>query len=702
MYTSQEKAFVRYAMLTIMVIVLLTFFMIIMLRKKESQQLGIVVQNLTSSSREAEHIDKSIQLLYSADNSFRLYTITYNRDYLRDYTQKLQLVGAHIDTAMQQENKSTLTQLLVNKQHASEMFLHTKRYVDSLLTLAQSWDTTALMPVPLQQLNLQPALVTKASKADTLITSTTVESKNKKALFGRIREAISNKPKSQTSKQVVIAYQKPQQEKAFTNSQLQHIQQAYSQFIKNAAASHQQLKEKEYALVTTNERLFSNLLSYLTDLQLELRDAENTRQSKLKAAAQSSLYELNQHTNWEVPLILLLAGIIIFGIIKLYRYDLALLKSKRQAERLAQQKSDFAATISHEIRTPVQSLIGYSRLLGNEEGPYITAIQHSAEMLLQVVNNVLDYSRMEAKEPILKKEKFSPRIAIEDVTDTLAIHASEKGLKFSVNIFFPSNMLVMGDSFRLKQIITNLTANAIKYTESGEVNITAYLREGNLLQVSVKDTGPGISHKELPLVFNAFTQGKNHYQKGSGLGLHITKKIVELHNGKIQVESLPGKGTTFSFEIHYTPVTKVPATKKIIVPVANTTMEPFLPSNIRLLIVEDSILNQKLLTLMLNKLHASFVIVSSAEEALNIYQQEAFDFILTDIDLPGIDGLMLTQLVRALPDAKKAAITIIAITGNVLEDDIALYLRSGMNDYIMKPYREEDILEKINRHHQTA
>ena len=322
-------------------------------------------------------------------------------------------------------------------------------------------------------------------------------------------------------------------------------------------------------------------------------------------------------------------------------------------------------------------------------------------MLLQVVNNVLDYTRMEAVEPLLRQEKFAPRTAIEEVCNTLAVQAEMKSLPLAVNIYFPSSLLVLGDAFRLKQVLMNLIANAIKFTETGIITVTAHIRDTNLLQVSVKDTGTGISHKELPLVFDAFSQG-NHYQKGSGLGLHISKKIIDLHNGKIHVESLQGKGTTFYFEIRYKLMNPSPATKKIIVPVNNTSTTGIIPPGIRLLVVEDSILNQKLLALMLDRMKATYLIVSSAEEALEVYEKESFDFILTDIDLPGIDGLMLTSMIRELPDKKKAAVTIIAITGNVLEDDIALYLRSGLNDYIMKPYREEDILEKITRHRQMV
>ncbi|MEI3801560.1 MULTISPECIES: ATP-binding protein [Chitinophaga] len=705
MYTTQEKkTFVRYAVLTIMVIVLMTFFMIISLRKKESAQLSIVVKDLIATKTDVGHIDQAVQLLYAADNNFRVYTLTYDKHYLNAYVGQLSSITAHLDSAMNSaKNEKQLHALLADKARKSQLFLQTRQYVDSLLQLSQVWDT-ATQPLPLQQLgNIK--IPAPNIKADTIVTTETATTKGRKKLLGRIKDAISNKSQvQQTSQQVkIVQYDAPKEGKAFSKDQLSKIQAAYNKFIKDATESHNNLKQKEYALVIANERLFSGLLLLMANLKQNIVAETDKKRLQLGQDIDHSLYRLDKHNYWEIPLILLLAGIIIYGIVRLYRYDLALLRAKQQAEKFAQQKSDFAATISHEIRTPVQSVLGYTHLLERDQTPEtVAAIRHSAEMLLQVVNNVLDYTRMESAEPLLREEKFAPRTAIEEVCNTLAVQASMKSLTLDVNIYFPSTLIVLGDAFRLKQVLINLVANAIKFTEKGGITVTAHMRDNNLLQVSVKDTGVGISHKELPLVFDAFSQGNNHYHKGSGLGLHISKKIIELHNGKIHVESLAGKGSTFYFEIRYKLMTPSPVTKKIIVPVNNTSTNATIPAGIRLLVVEDSILNQKLLALMLDRMQASYLIVSSAEEALEVYHREAFDFILTDIDLPGIDGLMLTNMIRELPDKKKAAVTIIAITGNVMEDDIELYLRSGLNDYIMKPYREEDILEKITRHHQMA
>lgn len=705
MYTTQEKkTFVRYAVLTIMVLVMMTFFMIISLRKKESAQLGVVVKDLIATKTDVGHIDQAVQLLYAADNNFRVYTLTYDRNYLQSYISQLTSITAHLDSALAStKNGKELQALLADKAKKSQLFLQTRLYVDSLLQLSEVWDT-ATMPTPVQQLSSikipQPTI-----KADTVVTTATASAKGRKKLFGRLKDAISNKSQvQQTSQQVkIVQYESNKNGKAFSNDQLQKIQAAYNKFIKDATESHNNLKQKEYALVIANERLFSQLLRLMAELKQHIVAETDKRRVQLGQDIDHSLYRLDKHNYWEIPLLLLLAGIIIYGIIRLYRYDLVLLRAKQQAEKFAQQKSDFAATISHEIRTPVQSLLGYAHMLEHEKTPEtVSAIRHSAEMLLQVVNNVLDYTRMESAGPVLRQEKFAPRAAIEEVCNTLSVQAEMKSLPLEVNIYFPSTLVVVGDAFRLKQVLINLIANAIKFTEQGTITVTAHMRDNNLLQVSVKDTGVGISHKELPLVFEAFSQGNDHYHKGSGLGLHISKKIVDLHNGKIHVESLAGKGSTFYFEIRYKLMTPSPATKKIIIPVTSTSTNATIPAGIRLLVVEDSILNQKLLALMLNRMQATYLIVSSAEEALEVYHRESFDFVLTDIDLPGIDGLMLTNMIRELPDKKKAAVTIIAITGNVMEDDIALYLRSGLNDYIMKPYREEDILEKITRHHQMA
>ncbi|MCW3466579.1 ATP-binding protein [Chitinophaga nivalis] len=698
----ERKTFVRYAALISMVIILMTFFMIIFLRKRASEQLSTVVKHLVTIKTDAGHIDRAVQLLYAADNNFRLYTLTYDKQYLNTYIHQLKAIAAHVDTAVGKEtSQQQLQNLMADKAEKTQLFIRGKQYIDSLLHLSLQWDTTAMAPGP----QLSNIVVTRQRPADTIIMAAPTPVKQKK-LFGRLKDAISNKtPKNNPQQTQIIKYGKPSEQtvQAMNKAQLQQIQEAYQRFIRETASGHANLNRKEYALIIANQRLFTELEHMLAGIKQSMLDETDKKRWELSRDIDHSLNSIDQHSIWEVPLILLLAGIIIYGIFRLYRYDLALFRAKQQAEKFARQKSDFVATMSHEIRTPVQSLLGYASMLeAEQQGETVSAIRHSAEMLLSVVNNVLDYTRMETDRPILRQDKFSPRTAIEEVCNSLRIQADMKSLTLVCNIYFPTTLQVIGDAFRLKQVVINLVANAIKFTHKGTVTITAHVRDGNQLQVSVKDTGVGISPTELPLIFDPFAQGDQGFHKGSGLGLHISRKIIDLHQGNIRVESLPGRGSTFYFDIRYQVVQQSPATKKITLPVSNTPTAATIPADTRLLVVEDSILNQKLLAFMLDRLQASYRIVSSAEEALQIFKAETFDIILTDIDLPGMDGIMLTHEIRQLPDRQKAAVAIIAISGNVLEDDIALYLRSGLNDCIMKPYREEDILEKVMAHRQNS
>ncbi|NSL87084.1 response regulator [Chitinophaga sp. Mgbs1] len=703
--THERKSFIRFAILILMVVVLVTFFMIIVLRKRASEQLSAGVKDLVATKVDARHIDESIQLLYAADNDFRFYTLTYDPSYLHAYVTSLQAISAHLDSAIGAvAAEKRIHGLLEDKEQKTQVFLHTKVYLDSLLQLSQSWDTTAT-PVIVQQLS--KIKVPVREQIDTIITSTSATSPGKKKLFGRLKDAISNKVTvRQTNQQVRVIKRgadTSMEGHAYNTASVKQMQRAYQQFVRNAASSHANMNRKEYALMVANQRLFNTLQQLLASLKSDLIAETDRRRNMLSKDIGNSLYRIDKHSYWEIPLLLLLTGIIIYGIMRLYKYDLALLRAKQQAERYARQKSEFVSTMSHEIRTPIHSLLGYTSQLEKEKpGETASAIRNSAEMLLSVVNNVLDYTQMEGGKPSLKKEKFSPRTAIEEVCNSLQIQADMKSLQLQTNIYFPTTQQVYGDNFRLKQVLMNLVGNAIKYTSKGAVTVTAHLREGTVLQIAVKDTGAGIQPDELPRLFDAFTQGRNGISKGSGLGLHIAQKIIDLHEGHIEVKSVPGKGSIFNFEIRYPAVTTTPGTLKITLPVSNAptpeaTTAPT-PPGVRLLVVEDSVLNQKLLALLLDRLQVSYVITGTAEEALGLFTRESFDMILTDIDLPGMDGIALTHEIRQLPDPKKANITIIAITGNVMDDDIAQYLRCGLNDYIMKPYREEDIMEKISAH----
>ncbi|MFB6457017.1 ATP-binding protein [Chitinophaga sp. Hz27] len=701
-HNHEQKTFVRFGVLILLVVILTTLFLMIYMRKRTSERIGSIVNELSIKDNSSPHLNKASQLLYQADNNFRLYTVTYDQQYFTGYHQALKGVKAELDSALADQGPYAISTLLASKARQMEIFTHCSQRLDSLLQLETEWQN---ITVPT---GVQPQANTRTQvHVDTIISTQETATKSKKKLFGRIRDAIANKADTkQTHKVAIIKHTPGKTPRGIPNDQLQAMQAKYDQLYVEASRTRNRMNNAEADLVASSNRLFIAIQELLQQANDATQTAISAARTQARSGANISLEKIRQQGYWEIPLILLLAAIIVYGIMRLYRYDLALLRSTQQAERLARQKSEFAATISHELRTPIQSILGYSQQLNREYKPEtVAAIRTGAEMLLQVVNNVLEYTKIETHKLVLKQEKFSPRSAIEEVCQVLQVQAELKSLEVTVNIYFPTTLQVSGDVFRLKQVITNLVANAIKYTDKGAITITAAMRtmeNGScLLEVTVTDTGIGIHNRDLPQLFDAFTQASadnnaSFRPNSSGLGLHIAKKIIDLHEGKIYVKSIHGKGSTFYFEIKYEPIVYSPATRKITVPV-NINQTAINNNNqvVRILVVEDSVLNQKLLSMMLDRMQVYYKLAGNGEEALALFEEYTFDIVLTDIDLPGMDGIALTSHIRSMEDKKKAGVTIIAITGNVMEEDLALYLRSGFNDYIMKPYRDVDIQEKL-------
>jgi signal transduction histidine kinase/CheY-like chemotaxis protein len=717
MYKNYEKkVFYRFAILVTMVIILVSLFMISFLRKKNTQQLSTVVRDLIDTKVDISHIDEAIQSLYDADNNFRFYTLTYDNSYFHKYTKALQYVARNLEAIENDDStENHLQGLLVEKEAKATLFIHSKLFIDSLLNLSQEWDTTA-QKAPVKMLPVLP--IAQEDKVDTIVQESAEVVKGKKKLLGRLRDAIANKVEVQQKKQAITTVKRSVNNdpaaKAANEAQLRKIQEYYNNFIKTTQANHRNLNRKEYELIVANERLFNELRNLLMDLKLTALAATDKRRLLLSKDIDQTLYKIDKGAIWEISFIFLLSVIIIYNIWRLYKSDLEMLKAKKSAERFALLKTEFVATMSHEIRTPLNSLLGYTDQLGrsklNEnQQESVEAIQLSADMLLSVINNILDLTKMETDKTILNLSEFAPKQTIEEVAKSLQVLASNKGLKLNTNIYFPANTRVLGDEFRLKQILTNLISNAIKFTASGSVTVNASFypdkEDQSLLKIAVMDTGIGISQEDLPKIFEAFTQGENANpgkHTGSGLGLHITKKIVDLHKGKIQATSIMGKGTVFNFEIPYQTIATTPLspTKKITSDPVRTAGK--VPNGLKLLVVDDSVLNRKLLALLLDRINADYIIVAGGEEAFELYSQHHYDMVLTDIDMPGMDGIALTEKIRGMENKIKAAVTIIAITGNVLQEDLDFYLKAGLNDYILKPYREEDILEKINIYIQSS
>jgi len=403
----------------------------------------------------------------------------------------------------------------------------------------------------------------------------------------------------------------------------------------------------------------------------------------------------------------LLAILILFIIIrfvrKAYSYQLALENSKNEAEKLARTKELFMANMSHEIRTPVTAISGFTDQLLHESlndntTRSLKIIKSSSDHLLNIIDDILDFSKLQNNKMVLEKVNFRISQILEDVYVLFENKARENNIMLSYSISQDMPPVLSGDPYRLKQIIINLVSNAVKFTKNGTVSFSVSCLKKHWDEIDLilecKDTGIGIDESKLKIIFEDFTQAEMSTTRkygGTGLGLSIVRKLVEMQHGTIDFKSRKNHGTEIVCRIPYLTGEE----KALKIDIAKPASIPHQISGLKILIVDDEEYNRLLFRKILERWNVKCRESVNGMDALELLKEEKFDLLFMDIRMPGIDGVNAARFIREEMKIAESDMPIVFVSAAPMNDDLQKYRKAGMNAFLQKPFTEEMLLTTI-------
>lgn len=699
---------IRMLLFSRILIVLFALSFAIFFWQRSTRELLNSVEKLSDGNPNIDMLERGITNLYQAENNFRFYSATYDKSYFNAYSENLFSVSVIIDSL--QASMNTVDQIedigfsLDRKADVSKAVIRLKLLTDSLLNIASHWDTAGLRKpdMPLFDIRKIQNMQNKLSIDSIMDTATA----RRLGFFEKVKNLF--KDDSTPKKNGIIVKRSEQISDTMVESNLvstpewallQDIHSYYSTKISSYADGRQLLNKNERELAEINSRLIEEITGLL--MKVKQVETEYTLKVKRKAAATA---EKATSVVTIISIISIIIAAVFFYLVLHYLKNIKesasrLESEKQKAEMLAWQKSRFLSGMSHEIRAPLNNILGFAEQLkfapDDNNEMYLNAINTSAELMLSTVNQILDFSKLEAGKMSFITEIFSPYKAIEIAAGTMVLRAREKNLMLNLHIPFKEDVLVAGDDFRLKQVMVNLIDNAIKYTNKGEINIHASVKpEGEKLiaRIEISDTGIGIPAEKVSDIFNEFerleTEGDRRWKAGTGLGLSIVRMVIEQQGGRIYVKSTSERGTCMAVEIPYSkPLQMKPSVNRAF-------NAPSIPPGKTILLADDDHFSVMLVTSICKRHNITVIPAENGQQALELAMKKEIDLILTDINMPVLSGIDLTLKLKSNPQL--ASTPVIAVTANVMAEEVAHISQAGFNEILTKPFREKEFIEKIS------
>lgn len=693
-------------------------FLAVLFLYKGIQKLHEVDQKYTIPNEKLHTINRIITLIYDAENKTRSYFLLRNKNYFKEYAYVLDSIGNNIDSLKKicRDNPEEISKLNM----IMSLLDQKKDVVKQLSELKSNRRRDKMYDRALEEVYIQAY---ELSKLPRIVQEKIIIT----------RDSLLSEPEKRTLLQRIFSREKPQNNKPRT-------------VVENSTKSDTVLQEgiSTDSVVNTLQRALLNLKlreDYLRDLSQnseikllyndqvlldKIREIATLLESdeivRINQALGKSSGILQEASDGAFLLILLSVIIIIVFLILTFndikaakRHQLALQTAKQQTEELMKLKEQFLANMSHEIRTPLSTIIGFTEQLlktglNSQQKLFASTIDKASDHLLDVVNDILDLSKIEAGKFLLEKEPFNLFEVIKESCDSFSLHAKEKNLTLQYKIDPDLNRELSGDPFRIRQVLINIISNAIKFTDKGEIDVTAKIMSHNekymTARISITDTGIGIAPDKQKAIFEDFSQadtGISRKYGGTGLGLSISRRIIILHGGTINVESTPGKGSTFSIILPL----EIPQKKLAVMAPLQAENIPTVPKKNslkgkKILVVEDDEVTLMLINSLLKDTEAKAEAMTDSSKALQTARKNQFDLIITDINMPQVSGIEFIRAIRSESDPDISRVPVIAMTAYV--SDSRKLLEDGFTDYLTKPFKENAFYNKVSfvLNHATA